>query len=122
MEHLDGYAVRLRAWWADGNDLLLTPTMRRPPVPLGDPDGSATGGAGIAFTAPFNISGQPAISLPVHWSEDGLPIGVQLVAAPDREDLLLRVAAALEEAVGWQRRRPPIHATVGAPAQPPSEE
>jgi amidase len=52
----------------------------------------------VAFTAPFNISGQPAISLPLHQSSEGLPMGMQLVAAPGREDLLIRVAAQLEEA------------------------
>ena len=47
-----------------------------------------------SFTIPFNVTGQPAISLPVHWGEDGLPIGVQLVAAYGREDVLLQVAPA----------------------------
>jgi len=56
------------------------------------------------------MTGQPAISLPLHWSEDGLPIGVQLVAAYGREDLLIRVAAQLEEARPWGERRPPVHA------------
>jgi len=58
------------------------------------------------FTAAFNATGQPAISLPLHWSEAGLPIGVQLVAPLGREDLLLRVAAQLEQAVPWADRRP----------------
>ena len=51
--------------------------------------------------APFNISGQPAMSLPLHRSDAGLPIGVQLVAAPWREDVLLNVAAELETAAPW---------------------
>ena len=62
------------------------------------------------FTAGFNSSGQPAITLPLHWSDDGLPIGVQLVAAFGREDLLLRVAAQLEQAQPWAERRPPLAA------------
>ena len=63
-----------------------------------------------ACTLPFNMSGQPAISLPLHWTPDGLPIGVQLVAAFGREDLLLAVAAQLEQAAPWAGRRPPLHA------------
>ncbi|MGH7823368.1 MAG: amidase family protein, partial [Candidatus Binatia bacterium] len=61
-----------------------------------------------AFTAIFNVTGQPAISLPLHWSAEGLPIGVQLVAAFGREDLLIRAAAELEQALAWSGRRPPI--------------
>jgi amidase len=52
------------------------------------------------------VTGQPAISLPLHWTPDGVPIGVQLVAAPDRENVLLRVAAQLEAAAPWIDREP----------------
>ncbi len=62
-----------------------------------------------AFTSAFNLSGQPAISLPLHWTADGLPIGVQLGAAYGREDLLLQVAAQLERAAPWTGRRPRVH-------------
>jgi amidase len=104
------------AWWAEGFDLLLTPTMGEPPTPLGafapEPDNPAaplfrcipTAG----FTAFWNTTGQPAISLPLHWSDEGLPIGVQLVAAYGREDLLIRVASQLEEAQPWADRWPPL--------------
>jgi amidase len=110
------------AWWESGFDLLLTPTLGEPPPPLGsfvaDPNDPvavlkrATPTAG--FTAYWNATGQPAISLPLHWNDDGLPIGVQLVAAYGREDLLLRVAAQLEQARPWADRTPPVFA--GAPA------
>jgi amidase len=105
----------VQAWWNDGWDLLLTPTLAEPPVPLGtfanDPDHPMTpmarAGAYVPFTPAFNSSGQPAISLPMWWNDAGLPIGVQLVAAYGREDLLIRVAAQLESAQPWSHRRPP---------------
>ena len=62
------------------------------------------------YTAPFNVTGQPAMSVPLHWSDGGLPIGVQLVARRGREDLLLRVAAQLETRSPWADRRPPVFA------------
>jgi amidase len=98
-----------------GFDLLLTPTLGEPPPPLGSFDDSgpdpmvAFERAFLSgcFTAAFNATGQPAISLPLHWSEEGLPIGVQLVAPLGREDALLRVAAQLEQAVPWADRFAP---------------
>ena len=65
----------------------------------------------VPFTPAFNASGQPAISLPLHWTPLRtvmLPIGVQLVAAYGREDVLIRVASQLEAATPWADRRPPI--------------
>jgi amidase len=101
-----------------GFDLLLSPTMGEPPPPLGSFDDSGPEPMAAferafidgCYTAAFNATGQPAISLPLHWSEDGLPIGVQLVAPLGREDLLLRVAAQLEQAVPWADRTPPLFA------------
>jgi len=58
----------------------------------------------------FSISGQPAISLPLHWTTDGLPVGVQLVADYAREDLLLRISTRLEEALPLHHRRAPVFA------------
>ncbi len=62
----------------------------------------------VPFTPAFNSSGQPAINLPLHWNDAGLPIGVQVVAAYGREDVLLRVAAQLEAAHPWAHRHPPV--------------
>ena len=117
-ENLHRYGRRLASWWEAGFDLLLTPTLGDPPWPIGplgpgggDPMEVLLRWTHVSpFCTPFNISGQPAISLPLHWNRDGLPIGVQLVAAYGREDLLLRVAAQLEEAFPWKDKRPPIHA------------
>ena len=115
---IHGYTRRVASWWESGFDLLLTPTLPAPPPPLGHfrPDPANPTDAGFratafaAFTLPFNATGQPAISLPLHWTADGLPVGVQLVAAYCGEDLLIRVAAQLEEAFPWADRRPPVHA------------
>ena len=106
----------VQQWWADGWDLLLTPTLGEPPALIGTFANDAANpmapmvraGAYVPFTPAFNASGQPAISLPLHWTPDGLPIGVQLVAAYGREDLLLRVAAQLEAAQPWAHRRPMV--------------
>jgi amidase len=112
------WAARVVRWWREGHDLLLTPTVGAPPPtlqemepPVGEPLATVLRVAGqVAFTQPFNLTGQPAISLPLHWTPVGLPIGVQLVADVGREDLLLLVAAQLERAQPWADRRPPIHA------------
>ncbi|MFE5327400.1 amidase [Embleya sp. NPDC056575] len=99
------------------HDLLITPTLGQLPAPHGtldfdDPKHSVRGWletifAYGPFTALFNVTGQPAISLPLGHSADGLPIGVQLVAPFGREDTLLRVAALLEQALPWHDRVPP---------------
>jgi amidase len=107
---------RVAQWWEDGWDLLLTPTTSAPPLPVGtsrnDPsDPGATGRIAadwVSFTSQFNTTGQPAISLPMHWNAEDLPIGVQLVAAYAREDILIRVASQLEDAAPWAQRRPAI--------------
>jgi len=104
----------IAGWFESGFDLLLTPTLGEPPPPLGtfddsgeDPVAALMRGAQTAtFTATFNVTGQPAISLPLHWSDDGLPIGVQLVAPFGEEDVLIRVASQLEEARPWADRVP----------------
>jgi amidase len=116
VEYQQATARKAAPWWAEGFDLLLTPTMGEPPTPIGtfaaQPDNPAApifrAVPAAAFTAFWNGTGQPAISLPLHWNADGLPIGVQLVAAYGREDVLLRVAAQLEQAQPWSDRRPSL--------------
>lgn len=106
----------LQSWWHDGWDLLLTPTVAEVPIKLGtivnDPEhpmaAMRRAGDFVPFTPPFNTSGQPAISLPLEWTAGGLPIGVQLVAAYAREDVLIRVASQLEQANPWGHRTPDV--------------
>jgi len=114
IEAMHLYGRRLEARWTDF-DVLLTPTCAVTQARIGElaPTADlATMGAGLGartwFTAPFNVTGQPAISLPLHQSRGGLPIGIQLVAATGREDLLLRLSAQLESALPWADRRPPL--------------
>jgi amidase len=113
------WSRRLAAFWTErGFDLLLTPTCAAPPPLLGhfagEPGNPLQGYARAVpystFTSAFNVSGQPAVSLPLHWNAAGLPIGVQLVAAWGREDLLFRVASQLEQAQPWSGRLPSVNA------------
>jgi amidase len=120
VDWMHAFTRHAASWWASGFDVLLTPTLSQPPPALGyfapvpDPIQAGARATGYAaFTLPFNLTGQPAISLPLHWSPDGLPIGVQLVGAYGREDLLLRLAAQLEQARPWVDRRPRVHASGG---------
>jgi len=115
---LNAFTRRMAAWWDGGFDVLVTPTLTDLPPRLGtlrpDPskplDAWVRTGSLLAFTMPFNVTGQPAISLPLGLSESGLPIGVQLVAAYGREDVLIRVASQLEKAGAFIAGTPPVHA------------
>lgn len=97
-------------------DLVLTPTLGTPPLPIGtiDPDSAdlevaiATMNQFLPFNMMANMTGQPAISLPLFWNGDNLPIGVQFVGRFGDESLLLRLAAQLETAQPWAHRRPPV--------------
>ena len=95
-------------------DAVLTPTLATPPLPLGalrnDADPAADFAAQKDFTpwtSAWNVTGMPAVSLPLHWTPDGLPVGVMLAARPAEEGLLLALSAQLEEASGWTERHPP---------------
>ena len=106
-------ARRLTALWSSF-DLLLTPALAMLPAPLGwdtepdDPREQFDRAARFTpFTAAFNVTGQPAVSVPLHWTESGLPVGSQLVGPPFGEALLFRVSSQLEAARPWAARRPP---------------
>jgi amidase len=122
VESMHTQTRKIASWWAGGFDLLLTPTTAEPPPPLGtfsspvdDPLAGFLRAAPFGtFTSPFNCTGQPAISLPLGATDGHLPIGVQLVAAYGREELLIRIAAQLEQAQPWAQRRPSITATEGS--------
>jgi amidase len=62
----------------------------------------------VPYTAPYNATGQPAFALPLYWNADNLPLGIQLVARYGAEDVLIRLAAQLEQALPWIDRRPPV--------------
>ena len=103
-------------------DVLLTPTLAEPPVELGVLDMMSEDLAAYTerlwrfspFTYPFNVTGQPAMSVPLSWNEAGLPIGVHFVGRYGDEATLFRFAAQLEQAQPWAERRPTEHASTGA--------
>jgi amidase len=107
-ERLWAFGRRIQAGWAP-NAVLLTPTLTRLPAPVGEMRSQAgvTDDAGrfSAFVRIWNVTGQPAISLPFAETAAGVPVGVQLVGAHGYDDVLLGVAAQLEAAVGWKPER-----------------
>jgi len=102
--------------WSEPYDALLTPALAQPPLPIGaldgdGPDPLATferSGRFTPYTAICNITGSPAISLPLYEHDDGLPLAVQLIGRPAQEGALLALAAQLEAALPWAGRRPAI--------------
>jgi amidase len=107
------HAARIGELFRD-HDVLLTPTCARPPVDAAEWEGMSALrtllGMGFVypFTAVWNTTGQPAISVPAPPAGDGLPIGAQLVGPPESEGRLLSLAAQLEREFGWAERRPPL--------------
>ena len=96
-------------------DVLVTPTVAGPPPVIGsyrDPDNPIAeflnAASLVPFTPPWNTTGQPAVSLPLHQDEAGLPVGVQIVGRPADEGTLIRLSAQIEEAAPWAGRRPPV--------------
>ncbi len=116
VQRLQRATRRIVAHWGRDFDLLLTPTMAIEPPEAGVVLEAAHAEAGtplqvfqmVAYTAIFNFTGQPAVSLPLHWSASGLPIGVQLVARPWGESELVRLGSQLEQAAPWSGRNPRV--------------
>jgi len=118
VEDMHRFARRISHWYHDGGyDLLLTPTMRIPPIAIGsyqptpddpmrwlDPTISF-----VVFTRVQNMTGQPAMSIPLFWNDDNIPIGVQFAGRFGDEGGLFRLAAQLEKERPWADRKPPIH-------------
>jgi amidase len=113
---LQQIARRVIAFWNDV-DVVVTPTLAMPPVPIGWTWEETGGDPRLAFdrqmlftpfTAVINVTGQPAMSVPLSWSDDGLPVGVQFIGRPFGEATLIRLAAQLEQARPWADRRPPV--------------
>ena len=112
---LNRFAREMAAWWEgdDGFDVLLSPTLAAPPPELGvlvrhPDDRAALWRNALSYTAQFNITGQPAISLPLCVSTEGLPVGIQLAARYADEATLIRVASQLEEVMPWRDRHPAV--------------
>jgi amidase len=96
-------------------DVLVTPAVATPPPRIGqfvDPEQPLNeffmAGTFAPFTSIWNTTGQPAVSVPLSWDEQGLPVGVQIVGRPAAEATLIRLSAQLEQARPWRDRRPPV--------------
>jgi amidase len=111
---LQALARRIVAFWTDA-DVVVTPTLAMPPVPIGWQE--AVEGAieqllrnteFTPFTAIANLTGLPAMTLPLYWTEAGIPVGVQAIGPPAGDALLLSLATQVEAARPWAGRRPPV--------------
>ena len=108
------------AKWQEKYDVILSPTLAKPPVKLGllSLDDPARYGKEISefspYTSLYNVTGQPSMSVPLHWTLDGLPVGVMFSARFGDEATLFRLAAQLEKAKPWAHRRPQGHSVFGS--------
>jgi amidase len=95
-------------------DAILTPTLAQPPAPVGWFDEVPPAQnferqkLFTPFTALYNVSGQPAVNVPLHWTAEGLPIGIMLAGRMGEEGTLISLSAQLEQARPWKHRRPPL--------------
>jgi amidase len=122
VEDVQRYSRRLAAFLT-GFDLFLSPTLATPPLPLGEmtstPDDPLralrNGGPTVAYSGVIaNLSGNPAMSVPLWWNAEGLPIGVHFLGRFGDEATLFRLASQLEHARPWAGRVPPTHASTVA--------
>jgi amidase len=110
------FAVRAALPAVQRYDVILHPTLAQPPVPIGhfdavEPEENFERQKRFTpFTSIYNISGQPAVNVPLHWTDGGLPIGVMLVGRLSDEATLIALSAQLEAARPWADRHPPIWA------------
>jgi amidase len=118
VEEIQRFSRKIARWYHEGHyDLLLSPTMRIPPPRLGAFKATSedprrwlqVAHSMVAFTRTQNITGQPAMSVPLYWNEDNIPIGVQFAGRFGDEATLFRLAAQLEQARPWADKMPPIH-------------
>jgi amidase len=121
LEEVQRYSRKIAHWYNDGGyDLLLTPTLRIPPSEFGTFDSTATEPRKILdiatsfnpFTRIQNLTGQPAMSVPLFWNKNNVPIGVQFAGRFGDEATLFRLAAQLEQARPWAHRKPPAHCSI----------
>jgi amidase len=118
LEDCQRFSRKLANWYHGGPyDMILSPTLSIPPTKLGafqpDPDDPMRAlnvtRAFVAFTYFCNLTGQPAMSVPLFWNDDGVPIGVQFAGRFGAEATLFRLASQLEQARPWTDRKPPVH-------------
>lgn len=107
------YREKIRSFFTR-YDLLLTPTVAVPPFELGIFGVGEIAGVGVSplgwmpFTYPFNLTGQPAISIPCGWTDDGLPVGLQIIGRRFDDATVLKAAAAFEQLAPWTENRPAL--------------
>jgi len=118
LESIQRFSRKLARWQDEGGyDMILSPTVRIPPAKLGSfrsvPDDpmrwAKMSNTLSALTYIYNITGQPAMTVPLFWNEENLPIGVQFAGRFGDEATLFRLAAQLEQARPWADKKPPIH-------------
>ncbi|MFW9952426.1 MAG: amidase family protein, partial [Candidatus Thorarchaeota archaeon] len=117
--HCQSFSRKIAQWFHKGNyDLLLNTTLTTPPIKTGSFKATNLAKAGknimlmsklVAFTFVYNASGQPAMSVPLYWTADNIPIGIQFAAPFGDEATLFRLAAQLERERPWIDRKPPIY-------------